>query len=97
LAALVFDNPGAVTDQKMNGELVDAPAMVDAHTVALPGLRATFTFDRPEPDRLRLDGRLNGRPATMSLERVDLNGFTLRAEGSASATFKEAFVGFSRC
>jgi hypothetical protein len=41
----------------MNGELVDAPAKVDAHTVALPELRATFTFDRPEQDRLRRDGR----------------------------------------
>jgi hypothetical protein len=58
---LVFDNPGAATYQKIT---------------ALPGLPATFTFDRPET------GPPPPRWATAS---------------PASATFKEAFVGFSRC
>ena len=56
-------------------------AEVDAGAIALPELDARFTFNRPEPDQLRLDGRLDGRPVTMSLERVDLNSFTLRSRG----------------
>lgn len=78
---LVFDEPGAVTYQRMSGELVTAPATVDDHAVALPELRAELSVDRPTPDRLRLDGRLDGRSVTMSLERVDLNSFTLRNRG----------------
>jgi hypothetical protein len=40
---LIFDEPGKVTYQRMNGELVTAPATVDDHVVAVPELRATFT------------------------------------------------------
>ena len=38
-------------------------------------------FVRPQPDQLRLTGRLKGQAATISLERVDLNSFTLRNRG----------------
>jgi hypothetical protein len=78
---LVFDEPETMTYQRMDGELVQSPAEVNAATIRLPELRATFTYDRTASDRLRLDGRLDGRPVTMSLERVDLNSFTLRSRG----------------
>jgi hypothetical protein len=80
---LVFDEPDAVIYQKMDGELVASTVKVDiaARTIALPELGATFTFDRLSPDRLRLDGQLDGRAVTMSLERFDPNGFTLRSRG----------------
>jgi hypothetical protein len=65
----------------MDSELVPASAEVGGATIVLPELDATFAFDRPEPDRLHLDGRLAGRPVTMSLKRVDLNSFTLRSRG----------------
>jgi uncharacterized membrane protein YphA (DoxX/SURF4 family) len=78
---LVFDEPEIVTYQRMDGELVPSPAEVDAGTITLPELRATFTVDRPEPDRLSLDGRLDGQAVTMSLERVDLDSFTIRSRG----------------
>jgi hypothetical protein len=80
---LVFDEPDAVIYQKMDGELVASKVKVDiaARTIALPELGATFTFDRLSPDRLRLDGQLDGRAVTMSLERFDPNGFTLRSRG----------------
>jgi hypothetical protein len=78
---LIFDEPGKVTYQRMNGELVTAPATVDDHVVAVPELRATFTVERPAPDRLRLDGHVEGRRVTMSTQRVDLAGFTLRSRG----------------
>jgi uncharacterized membrane protein YphA (DoxX/SURF4 family) len=78
---LVFDEPKAVTYQRMDGELVASPAEVDAGAITLPELRGAFAVDRPKPDQLRLDGRLDGRAVTMSLERVDLNSFTLRSRG----------------
>jgi hypothetical protein len=78
---LVFDEPEIVTYQRMYGELVPAQAEVDAGTITLPELRATFAVNQPKPDRLRLDGRLDGQAVTMSLERVDLDSFTLRSRG----------------
>ena len=65
----------------MDGEPVSVPADVAGRTVALPKLDAAFTYDRSGPGRLRLDGRMSGRPVTMSLEPVDLNIFTLRKRG----------------
>ncbi|MFD6156642.1 DoxX family protein [Nocardia sp. NPDC060256] len=69
----------------------------EAHTVmvskaaddALPGQIAqaqptrigNFTFTQPAPDRLRLDGQLNGHQVTLTLEQVDLNSFPLRSTG----------------
>ncbi|WP_405165847.1 DoxX family protein [Nocardia sp. NBC_01499] len=68
-----------------------------AHTITvsqvagdtLPGLIAkaqptqigSFTFVQPVPDRLRLDGQLNGHHVTLSMEQVDLNSFPLRGTG----------------
>ena len=78
---LVFDQPETVTYQRMDGELVPAPAEVDSAAIKLPDLDATFTFVRPQDDQLRLTGRLKGQAATVSLERVDLNSFTLRNRG----------------
>ncbi len=78
---LVFDQPETVTYQRMDGDLVPAPAEVDSASINLPELDATFTFVRPQPDQLRLTGRLKGQAATISLERVDLNSFTLRNRG----------------
>lgn len=45
---------------------------------AQPTQIATFTYTRPTPDRLSLDGQLNGHHVTLSLEQVDLNSFPLR-------------------
>jgi hypothetical protein len=53
----------------------------DAGTITLPEPDAIFAFNRPDPNHLRLDGRLDGRPVTMSLERVDSSSFTLRSRG----------------
>jgi hypothetical protein len=78
---VVFDEPELVTYQCMDGELVPTPAEVDAGTIALPELRGRFTFIRPAPDQLRLAGDVDGREVAVSLERVDLNSFTLRSRG----------------
>ena len=78
---LVFDEPNVLTYQRMNGDLVTASATVEDHAVAVPELGATFTVQRPTQDWLRLDGHLEGRRVTMSLQQVDLAGFTLLSRG----------------
>lgn len=79
---VVFDEPELLTYQRMNGELVPAPAHFDnsALELELPGT-AMFSVERLNRDQLRLDGRLDGRPVTMSLQRMDLNVFPLRRRG----------------
>jgi hypothetical protein len=84
---LIFDTPGAVTYQRMNGELVDAVAAAATDSLTLTSgtdeqaPMATFSVDQPAPDRLRLAGRLDGRPVTMSLRRQSLDDFLLLNRG----------------
>lgn len=58
-----------------------ADPMPGQMTQAQPTQIGTFTFDRSAPDRLRLDGQLNGHQVTLSLEQVDLDSFPLRSTG----------------
>ncbi|WP_433656711.1 DoxX family protein [Nocardia sp. CA-128927] len=48
---------------------------------AEPNQIGTFTFAQSAPNRLRLDGQLNGHQVTLSLEQVDLESFPLRSTG----------------
>jgi hypothetical protein len=60
---LIIEDPDTLTYQRMDGELVTVPAVIDAHTITLsdaPGPR-TLSVDRTAPDRLRLFGQLAGR------------------------------------
>ncbi|MEV4234985.1 DoxX family protein [Nocardia sp. NPDC050408] len=89
---VVFDVPG-MTYQKMDGTLVPAVPAIDtaAHKISVsappqrpdaqPAQIADFSFEQPAPDRLRLNGQLNGRPVTITLQQVDLNSFPLRGRG----------------
>lgn len=86
---VVFDISG-MSYQKMDGTLVPAIAAVDADahrisvsapSVAQPTQIADFTFEQPVPDRLTLDGQLNGRPVAITLQQVDLNSYPLRGRG----------------
>lgn len=75
----------------MNGDLVDVAAVrtgrgTDILTLTTSGVAdqpplATLTVDRPAPDRLRLDGRLDGRPVTIALQRKSLDDFLLLNRG----------------
>jgi hypothetical protein len=80
---LIVEDPDTLTYQRMDGELVTVPAVIDAHRITLFGAPgpATLTVDRTGPDRLRLSGHPAGRPVTMALQRVDLNSFILRSRG----------------
>ena len=57
---IVFDEPGILTYQRMDDELVPVPAELHSDTITVPTLRATLRFDRPDPHRLRLVGQLDG-------------------------------------
>jgi hypothetical protein len=76
---VVFDYPDLLTYQHMDGELVDVPATHTGDTLTME--TATFTVERQAPDRLRLDGRLDGRPVTITMQRQSLDDFTLRSRG----------------
>jgi hypothetical protein len=76
---VVFDNLGAVTLQRMDGDLVDVPATATGDTLTLPDI-GEFTVHRDGED-LRLDGRLDGKPVTIELQRQTLDDFTLRSRG----------------
>ncbi|MEV6561601.1 DoxX family protein [Nocardia sp. NPDC051756] len=87
---LVFDAPEAATYQRMNGELVPARAdffpngQLELTTDETAGRRTLFAMlsaERPTQDQLLLRGKLNDRPVTITLQRVDLNTFTLRSRG----------------
>lgn len=82
---IVFDSTGVMTYQRMNGELVDAPAEIGADSLAVSApdgsALADFTVSRPSPQQLRLEGRLAGRAVQISADEVDLNQFTLRNRG----------------
>nr|WP_221333774.1 DoxX family protein [Nocardia transvalensis] len=87
---LVFDAPGQVTYQEMDGDLI--PAVVnflpngtlELSTGESTGPRtplATLSHEQPTPNRLLLRGTLHNSPVVITLERVDLNSFTLRNRG----------------
>jgi hypothetical protein len=89
---LVFDAPQAATYQRMDGELVpvnadflpDGALELISVTDAFGGSErpfATLSYERRAADRLSLRGKLHDRAVVISLERVDLNSFTLRSRG----------------
>ena len=76
---VVFDQPGVLTYQLMNGDLVDVAADATGGGLAVPD-GGSFTVDRAGDD-LRLVGRWKGEPTTVVLERQPLEDFTLRNRG----------------
>ncbi|UNB53616.1 DoxX family protein [Mycolicibacterium sp. YH-1] len=76
---VVFDHPGVVTHQRMDGELVDEPATQTGDVLTVG--TTTLAIDRQGPDRLRLDGKMDGKPVTIELQRQPLDDFTLRSRG----------------
>lgn len=85
---LMIETEGVVSWQRMDGALVTVPAQVDAtaHTLTIAAPAGTdpaamptadFTYARPEPGILRLDGELDGRPVTVELRAIDPGAFPL--------------------
>lgn len=91
---LIFDGPEAATYQRMNGDLVPAHAnflpnrQLELTTTDTASEKtgpqppfATLSTEQLTPDHLLLRGKLHDRPVTITLDRVDLNTFTLRSRG----------------
>ncbi|WP_280434353.1 DoxX family protein [Nocardia carnea] len=86
---LVIEVEGAVTVQGMDGRLTGLPAELDpgARTltvVTAPGTAeppVTFSYTRPDPEHLHLEGELDGRPTRIELSAVDPGTFPLNGDG----------------
>ncbi|WP_433565631.1 DoxX family protein [Nocardia sp. CA-151230] len=82
---VVFDQPTMAVVQRMDDELMPLGAQIDtgAHRLVLRGAQATtdladLGYEQPTPNRLVLDGRLDGHPVTITLDQVDLGQLPLR-------------------
>jgi hypothetical protein len=84
---VLFQVPAAMAFQRMDDTFLGYGAKIDmaAKTVALTaGANApasTFTFQRPAPDRLILDGSLDGRTIHIEARLFDRNNFLLVSRG----------------
>ncbi|MEU6560919.1 DoxX family protein [Nocardia nova] len=90
---VVFDYPGVMHYQRIDGTLVPTGAQVDtdAHRVALVassgGTGKTlaplgrFTYEQQGTDGLRFTGELAGHPVTVTFRRQDPNAFPQRSTG----------------
>lgn len=77
---VVFDRPGEVSYQLMDGTLVDSAADTTADGLVFPAEGGSFAVDRTG-DQLRLTGRWRGSPTSVTLRRQPLEDFTLRNRG----------------
>jgi len=87
---LAIQRTTAMTFQRMDDTFAsygtkvdDAAKSIALTSVSTPGPNATpapagrLTFERPSPNRLILDGEMDGRKVRMELRLVDLSGFRL--------------------
>jgi uncharacterized membrane protein YphA (DoxX/SURF4 family) len=84
----IFDFPQAVTFQRMDDSLARYGAAIDEGKKTLvltkgsdKNWKGNFTFQRPAPDRLTLDGEMDGRKTQMQLKLVDRSKFLLVSRG----------------
>lgn len=85
---VIFDYPTMMVLDRMNDASSRFRSTIDAgkHIIALadradPKWKAVFTYARPAPDRLILDGSLDGHPAHLQLRLVDPHTFLLVSRG----------------
>lgn len=85
---LLFDRMDSVafvhmddTRDSFRGGLNPAKSQLTLSTYGGPSKPSILTFTRPAPDRLTLDGALNGHKVHMDLHAVDLRSFLLVSRG----------------
>ncbi|MFE3190101.1 DoxX family protein [Nocardia sp. NPDC059240] len=83
---LVFDQPQLAVVQGMDDEMTALGARIDTgtHRVVLHSMKtdtdlADLGYTQPTPNRLVLDGRLDGHAVTIEFDQVDLGSLPLRA------------------
>jgi hypothetical protein len=85
---VLFDRPTAMTFQRMDDTFASFPVRIDeaGKSIALTkpadkNWSARFSFDRPAPDRLILDGQMDNHRIRMELRLVDRNKLLLVSRG----------------
>jgi hypothetical protein len=85
---IIFDFPDAAEVQRMDESRTGYDAKVDVSSGALTLIdrkdknwKASFHFARTGPDRLALDGLLNGQKAVLHLSLLDHKSFQLVTRG----------------
>jgi hypothetical protein len=85
---IIFEYDTLMVLDRMNDARSYFQSTVDSakHTLALssradPRGKASFTFSRPAPDQIILDGTLDGHPAHLQLRLVDAHKFQLESRG----------------
>jgi len=80
----IFDFPSSMAFQRMDATLARYRTAIDtqAKTLALtkgddPKWKASFSFERPAPDQMTLDGEMDGHATRMRLRLVDHTKFLL--------------------
>jgi hypothetical protein len=85
---VIFDAPDRLVFQRTDDSFAHHGAVVDVarHAIALTKgnsrtWKATFTFNQPQPERLILDGDMDGRRLHLELQLVPLDTFRLLNSG----------------
>jgi len=85
---IIFDVPTRTAFQKMDESLARFGAAIDTKDNSLKltknddkDWKASFTYTRPSPDRLVLDGEIDGHKETMELQLADRSKFMLVSRG----------------
>jgi uncharacterized membrane protein YphA (DoxX/SURF4 family) len=83
-----FDFPGRMSFQRMDNSFVSFGASIDVKQQTLTltknddkNWKSSFTFQRPAPDQLVLDGAMDGRKVQMKLQLLDRSKFLLVSRG----------------
>lgn len=81
---VIFDAPNLVVFQRTDDSFAHYGASIDVSHQILSvtkgnsrSWRSTFTFQRPAPDRLILEGEMDGHRIALRLQRVELDTFRL--------------------
>jgi hypothetical protein len=84
---VLFQQPTAMSFQRMNdtflsyGAKINMDSKIIVVTAGSNNTLGTFTFTRPDPSRLILDGSLDGHAIHMETTRFDPNAFPLLSRG----------------
>ena len=85
---VIFDFPTRVTFQRIDASFSGYGALINVKNKTLvitrdqdKNWKANFTFERPAPDQMTLDGKMDGHTVHMQLKLMDRNQFLLVNRG----------------
>ncbi|HUO14080.1 MAG TPA: DoxX family protein [Verrucomicrobiae bacterium] len=85
---VIFDFPNRMTFQRIDESFAGHPVAIDEKNRTLviaddkdKNWKANFTFTRPAPNQMKLDGTMDGHTVQMQLKQMDRNQFRLVSRG----------------